>query len=113
MFGLELWRLRISCEFMCFIAFSPLSFGKLKLRVKKRACEKCCLLVLTSNFHSCHKLLKTYSRTSKGNENQFKKAGVKLQKSLSKGSDFWFEKLGGLRNQSFKKSGFHCVYRFK
>ena len=29
---------------------------------------------------------------------RFKKSGVKLEKSLSKGNENWFEKSGGLRN---------------
>ena len=33
----------------------------------------------------------------------FEKSGVKLQKSISKGNENWFEKSGGLRNRGFKK----------
>ena len=43
------------------------------------------------------------SQTSKGNKNRFEKSGVReiggKIKEFSKGKDFWFEKLGGLRNQ--------------
>ena len=38
------------------------------------------------------------SRISKGNENRFKKQGIKLQNSLSKGNEVWLERSGGLRN---------------
>ena len=41
----------------------------------------------------------SFSRTSKGNENRFEKSGVKLQRGISQGNDFYFEKSGGLKKR--------------
>ena len=98
--------------------------GKLKLKQTKmgainiKSCQRCSIWLFRSSSSPAISLyvesrfLEPPKEKKIGSRNrEVWRIGVKLQRSISKENENWFEKSGGLKNQGFEKSAFH-VFRF-